>query len=328
MGDILSQNEIDDLLKALSTGEIDAQEMQTTTQERKIKSHDFRRASKFAKDHIKTLNIIYDNYARLITNFLTGYLRTLVQVDVVTVEALPYSDFSNSVSNPVIMAVIDFAPLTGSIVLEIEPTIAYALVDRILGGKGGVMEKIREFTEIELAIIERIIIQILNLMREPWENVISIRPRLDKIETNAQFAQIVAQNETVALITLSARVGDVDGMINICIPHMVVEPIVSKLSTKFWFSNITKEATPEMKDAIESKVQNTPVQIVAKLGNTTISVADFIGLQPGDVIPLDTNVNDDMEIMVGEMVKFYGKPGVKKNKVAVKVTKVVKKEGE
>lgn len=328
MGDILSQNEIDDLLKALSTGEIDAQQMQTTTQEKKVKSHDFKRASKFAKDHIKTLNIIYDNYARLVTNFLTGYLRTLVQVDVVTVEALPYSDFSNSVSNPVILAVIDFAPLTGSIILEIEPHVAYSLVDRILGGKGTSMDKVREFTEIELAIIERIIIQILNLMREPWENVLSIRPRLDKIETNAQFAQIVAQNETVALITLSAKVGDVDGMINICIPHMVVEPIVSKLSTKFWFSNVTKEATPEMKVAIENKVQNTPAPIKAILGKTTIYVNDFIDLQPGDVLPLDSNINEDMEVMVGDMLKFYAKPGVKKNKVALKITKVVKKEDE
>ena len=134
MGDILSQNEIDDLLRALSSGEINAQEIQTTTHERKVKTHDFRRASKFAKDHIKTLNIIYDNYARLVTNFLTGYLRTLVQVDVVSVEALPYSDFSNSVANPVIMAVVDFAPLSGSIIFEIEPHIAYALVDRIPGG--------------------------------------------------------------------------------------------------------------------------------------------------------------------------------------------------
>lgn len=328
MGDILSQNEIDDLLKALSTGEIDAQEIQTTKQEKKVRTHDFRRASKFAKDQIKTLNIIYDNYARLVTNFLTGYLRTLVQVDVVTVEALPYSDFSNSVSNPVILAIIDFAPLTGSIILEMEPHVAYSLVDRILGGKGSSMERIREFTEIELAIIERIIIQILNLMREPWENVLSIRPRLDKIETNAQFAQIVAQNETVALITLSARVGDVDGMINICIPHMVVEPIVSKLSTKFWFSNVEKEATPEMKESIENKVENTLVPVRAVLGKTSISVNDFIELQPGDVLPLDTGVNDDMEILVGNLMKFYATPGVKKNKVAVKISKVLKREDE
>ncbi len=328
MGDILSQNEIDDLLKALSTGEIDAHEMQTTTQEKKVKNHDFKRASKFAKDHIKTLNIIYDNYARLVTNFLTGYLRTLVQVDVVTVEALPYSDFSNSVSNPVILAIIDFAPMTGSIIFEIEPNISYALVDRILGGRGISMERVREFTEIELAIIERIIIQILNLMREPWENVISIRPRLDKIETNAQFAQIVAQNETVALITLSARIGDVDGMINICIPHMVVEPIVSKLSTKFWFSTVEKEATPEMKESIETRVENTRVPVKAVLGKSIISVQEFLDLQPGDVLPLDTGVNDDMEIHIGSHLKFYATPGVKKNKVAVKITRVLKKEEE
>ncbi len=328
MGDILSQNEIDDLLKALSTGEIDAQEIQTTKQEKKIRLHDFRRASKFAKDQIKTLNIIYDNYARLVTNFLTGYLRTLVQVDVVSVEALPYSDFSNSVSNPVILSIIEFAPLSGSIILEMEPHVAFALVDRILGGKGSSMERVREFTEIELAIIERIIIQILNLMREPWENVLSIRPRLDKIETNAQFAQIVAQNETVALITLSARVGDIDGMINICIPHMVVEPIVSKLSTKFWFSNVEKEATPEMKESIENKVENTLVPIRAVLGKTSISVSEFIEMQPDDVLPLDTGVNDDMEILVGNLLKFYATPGVKKNKVAVKISKVLKREDE
>jgi len=328
VGDILSQHEIDELLKALSSGEIDAHQIQSTQQEKKAKIHDFRRASKFAKDHIKTLNIIYDNYARLVTNFLTGYLRTLVQVDVVSVEAMPYSDFSNSVSNPVIIAIIDFAPLTGSIILEIEPNIAYALVDRILGGKGSSMERVREFTEIELAILERIIIQILNLMREPWENVLSIRPRLDKIETNAQFAQIVAQNETIALITLSARVGDVDGMINICIPHVVVEPVVAKLSTKFWFSTVEKEATPEMKQSIESKIKNTVVPVRVILGKTNILVSDFAELQVGDVLPLDTGVNDDMEVLVGDLLKFYGTPGVRKNKVACKITKVVKKEDD
>ncbi len=328
MGDILSQNEIDDLLKALSSGEINAHEIQTTTQERKIKTHDFRRASKFAKDHIKTLNIIYDNYARLVTNFLTGYLRTLVQVDVVSVEALPYSDFSNSVANPVIMAVVDFAPLSGSIIFEIEPHIAYALADRILGGKGSTMERVREFTEIELAIIERITIQMLNLMREPWENVLSIRPRLDKIETNAQFAQIVAQNETVALITLSARIGEADGMMNICIPHMVVEPIVSKLSTRFWFSNVEKEATPEMKRDIEKGVQSTAVPVKAVLGRTKITVGDFLELQSGDVLALDSGVNEELEVRVGDLLKFYAIPGVRKNKEAVKITRVVKKEEE
>lgn len=326
MGDILSQNEIDELLKALNTGEIDVHQMQNTTQEKKIKSHDFRRPSKFAKDHLKTLHIINENYSRLVTNFLSGYLRTLVQVEVISVEPLQYLEFTNSISNPVVLGVIDFTPLTGQIILEMAPNIAYALIDRILGGKGNSIEKIRGFTEIELAIIERIIIQILNLMREPWENVISIRPRLEKIETNAQFAQIISPNEIVALVTLSARVGEVEGMINICIPHMVVEPIISKLSTRLWFSSVEKESTKETKDSIESKIENTIIPIKAILGKTTISVNDFVEIQPGDVIPLETLVNGDLEILVGDLLKFYATPGVKKNKVAVKISEVIRRE--
>lgn len=328
MGDILSQYEIDELLKALNTGEIDVQQMQTTTQEKKIRSHDFRRPSKFAKDHLKTLNIIYDNYARMVTNFLTGYLRTLVQVDVISVESLAYIDFSNSIANPVIFAVVDFSPLSGSIIFEIEPVIAFALVDRILGGKGYSMEKVRDFTEIELAIIERIIIQVLNLMRESWENVVSIKPRLERIETNVQFAQIIAPNEMVALITLRARVGGIEGIINICIPHMVVEPIASKLSTRFWFSAIEKETTKEIKQAIENKIQYTVVPVRAVLGKTLITVSDFLELQLGDVLPLDKSVSGDIEVLVGELTKFCAKPGVRKNRIALKITEVIKREDE
>ena len=199
------QSEIDELLKALNTGEIDVYEINNKKRKRKVKLYDFRRPNKFAKDHIKTLNIIHDNYARLITNFLSGYLRTLVQVEVISVEAVTYNEFNNSISNPALFAVIDFSPLPGSIILEISPSIAYALIDRILGGKGNTLEKLRDFTEVEIAIIERIIIQTVNLMREPWENVIEIKPRLEKIETNAQFAQIVSANETIALITLGAK---------------------------------------------------------------------------------------------------------------------------
>lgn len=328
MGDILSQNEIDELLKALNTGEIDVQNISTTPEEKKVRNHDFRRPSKFAKDHIKTLNIIHDNYARLLTNFLSGYLRTLVQVEVISVEAIAYYEFNNSISNPAVLAIVDFSPLSGSIIYEMAPPIAYALIDRILGGKGSPMDKIREFTEVELAIVERIIIQVLNLMREPWENVIAIRPRLEKIETNAQFAQIISANEMVALITLSVKVGDVEGMINICIPHMVVEPIVSKLSTKFWFSNSEKEKVNENKDTIGHKIENTKVPVRAVLGRATILVNDFLELQPGDVIPLDSSVSGNLEILVGDLLKFYGTPGVKKNRVAIKVVEVVKGEEE
>jgi flagellar motor switch protein FliM len=326
VGDILSQNEIDELLRALTTGDIDVQQIQSTKTEKKIKLHDFKKPPKFANDHKRTLQFINENYARLVQSFLSGYLRSLVQVDVLSVDALQYSEFSNSLANPVVLAIVDFSPLNGSIIFEMDPSIAYSLIDRILGGRGSAMDRVRSFTEIELAILERIIIQILNLMREPWESIISIKPRLEKIETNAQFAQIIHPNEMVALITLNVVVGEVKGMINICIPHMVVEPIMPKLSTKLWFTNIENEKIEHNKQDIEFKIEHTYVPVRALLGRTVINVSEFLDLQAGDVIPLETNVNGDLEVLVGDLPKFHAKPGVKKNKVAVKITEVMRRE--
>jgi len=326
VGDILSQNEIDELLRALTTGDIDVQQIQSTKTEKKVKLHDFKKPPKFANDHKRTLQFINENYARLVQSFLSGYLRSLVQVDVLSVDALQYSEFSNSLANPVVLGIVDFSPLNGSIIFEMDPSIAYSLIDRILGGRGSAMDRVRSFTEIELAILERIIIQILNLMREPWESIISIKPRLEKIETNAQFAQIIHPNEMVALITLNVVVGEVKGMINICIPHMVVEPIMPKLSTKLWFTNIENEKIEHNKQDIEFKIEHTYVPVRALLGRTVINVSEFLDLQAGDVIPLETSVNGDLEVLVGDLPKFHAKPGVKKNKVAVKITEVMRRE--
>ncbi len=326
MGDILSQNEIDRLLQQLSTGELDVKEFNMENAQKKVRNHDFRRPSKFAKDHLRTIQIINENYARLLTNFLSGYLRTLVQVDVQTVQAMQYSEFTNSIANPAVLGIINFNPLPGSIIFEINPSIAYSLIDRILGGRGFIMEKMRGFTEIELAILMRIISQMLGLMRDPWENVTTIRPSLDRIETNAQFAQLMSPNEMVVLITFTARIGEVEGLLNLCIPHMTVEPVMSKLSTKLWFSLIEHGSTEESKEAIERKIEESKIPVSAILGRTTISVHDFLMLQPGDVLSLNTNVDGKIEVIVGDMLKFYGKPGARNKRMAVNITDIVREE--
>lgn len=326
MGDILSQNEIDRLLQQLNTGELDVKEFNKESSKKKIRNHDFRRPSKFAKDHIRTIQIINENYARLLTNFLSGYLRTLVQVDVQTVQALQYSEFTNSIANPAVLGIINFSPLPGSIIMEINPSIAYSLIDRILGGKGFTMDKMRGFTEIELAILMRLISQMLGLMQDPWENVTTIRPILDRIETNAQFAQLMSPNEMVVLVTFTAKIGEVEGLLNICIPHMTVEPVMNKLSTKLWFSLIEHGSTEESRKAIETKVEESKIPISAVLGRATITVNDFLMLQQGDVLSLDTDVNGKIEIIVGNMVKFLGKPGARNKKAAVKITDVIREE--
>lgn len=325
MSEVLSQNEIDALLSALNSGEIDVREIKEEKEERKVKDYNFKIPNKFAKDHTRTLQILHENFSRLLQTYLSGYLRALVQIEVISVDQLTYNEFTNSMPNPSVLGIVDFAPLTGSIIIEMTPSISFAMIERILGGTGHAFERARGFTEIELSLLEKILGQIINYFRDPWKNVIELRPKLKKIETNPQFAQIMSPNETVALITLNTKVGNIEGMMHICIPHLVIEPVIPKLSTKFWFSGINKEITGNDLKIIEKKIQSTVLPVRVVLGSSDIAVRDFLGLQVGDVIPLNTAYNDDLKIFVGNLLKFHGKPGLKNNRVAVKITRVERK---
>lgn len=328
MSEVLSQSEIDALLSALNSGELNVHEIKEEKEEKKIKVYDFKIPNKFAKDQLRTLQIIHENFSRLLQTYLSGYLRALVQIEVISVDQLTYYEFSNSIPNPSILGIIDFSPLTGSILLEMTPSISFAMIERVLGGSGYSFERSRGFTEIEQTLIEKILNQILNLLKDPWKNVIELRPKLKKIETNTQFAQIMSPNETVALITLNTKIGNVEGMIHICIPHIVIEPIINKLTTKFWFSGLNKEITNNEFKTIEKRIQTTLLPIRAVLGNSELTVSEILCLQVGDVIKLDSNINDDLKIFVGNRLKFYAKPGLKKSKLAIKITNVEKKGDE
>ena len=167
MSDVLSQHEIDNLLVAISSGELDADEFKHTTTEKQIKNYDFKRPSKFSKEHLRTLNIIFEHYGRLLATNLPAYLRKNVQVEVVNAEAVTYSEFTNALSNPVLLGIIDFAPLDGQIIIELADNLGYAIIDRMLGGAGYPLEKVRDFSEIEMSIIERIFNICTNLLRSP-----------------------------------------------------------------------------------------------------------------------------------------------------------------
>ena len=171
--------------------------------EKKVKEYDFARPSKFSKEHLRTMEMIFEHYGRLLSTNLPVYLRKNVQVEVVNSEAVTYSEFSNALSNPVLLGIVNFAPLKGNIILEMASNLGYAIVDRMLGGRGDPMDKVREFSEIELLIIERIMIVCVNLLREPWENVADIHPRLERIETNSQYAQIISPSEMIAIVTIT-----------------------------------------------------------------------------------------------------------------------------
>ena len=325
MGEVLSQNEIDSLLQALSTGELGVEEMKDSD-EKQIKDYDFARPAKFSKEHLRTLEIIFEHYGRLLSTNLPVYLRKSVQVEVVNSEAVIYSEFANALSNPVLLGIVNFAPLNGTIIMELAANLGFAMVDRMLGGAGLPLEKNRDFSEIELIIIERILTVCVNLLKEPWENVIDIHPRLERIETNSQFAQIISPSEMIAIVTLNIKVGDVEGLMNICLPYITLEDVMDKLNTKYWYASMQSKNEEEYTEVIESLIAKAPIPVKAILGKSVISVNDFVGLQQGDIIRLDKKVGQELDVYVGNIRKFTALPGASGDGYAVRITSVIREE--
>ena len=325
MGEVLSQSEIDNLLAALSTGELDAEEMKGTT-EKPVKEYDFARPAKFSKEHLRTLEIIFEHYGRLLSTNLPVYLRMNVQVSVINSEALTFSEFSNSLPNPVILGITNFHPLNGNIMIEVASNLGFAFIDRMLGGQGDTLEKSREFSEIELSILEKFLVICTRLMREPWKNVVELDPMLERVETNPQFAQIIAPTEMISIVTLNIKIGDVEGLMNVCLPFFTLEDIMDKLNTKFWFSTMQNNVDEDYHEQIEDMINHVEMPIRAVLGSSSISLQDFVNLQIGDIIRLDTKVAEELEVYVGNIKKFTALPGAVKKYYAVRITSVIREE--
>ncbi|MDD6266515.1 MAG: flagellar motor switch protein FliM [Clostridium sp.] len=325
MGEVLSQNEIDNLLKQLSSGELDVDEY-IDKPSQKIKDYDFARPAKFSKEHLRTLEIIFEHFCRLVSTNLPAYLRKNVQMEVVNSEAVTYSEFTNALSNPVLLGIVNFEPLKGNIVIELASNLGYSIVDRMLGGTGEPLEKVLDYSEIELSILERIFTICINLLREPWKNVVEIEPRLERIETNSQFAQIISPSEMIAIVTINMKIGDVVGLMNICLPFITLEDVMDKLNTKYWYSTMQTSDDGRYVDVIETAISKAQIPVRAVLGNSTISVNDFVNLQKGDIIKINRQYEAELDVYVGNMLKFKALPGSSSENYAVKITKVIREE--
>ena len=325
MGDVLSQKEIDELLAAFSSGEMGVEDLNSTA-EKPVKNYDFKRPSKFSREHLRTLEIIFENYGRLLSTHLPGYLRKSVSVEVMNSEATIFSEFSNALSNPVLLGIVDFKPLEGNILIELSGNLGYAMIDRMLGGGGAPLEKLRDVTEIEVSILSRIFTIITNLLHDPWVNVVNLQPRLTRIETNSQFAQMIAPNETVAIVTMTVKVGTIEGMMNVCLPYSVLEDVIDKLNTKFWYSTMQVRDEMVYKEFIESAIIKARIPIKVILGHSTISVNEMINMQSGDIIKLDSKIEDELNVYVGNIRKFTALPGSSSDSYAVKISTIVREE--
>lgn len=322
--EILSQHEIDALLSAITSGEMDAEELKKEEQEQKVRVYDFKRALRFSKDQIRSIARIHENFARLLTTFFSGQLRTYVNISVASVDQIPYEEFIRSIPKMTILNVYSVEPLEGRILMEVNPNIAYSMMDRILGGRGHSEKQAENLTEIETLIMSQLFEKSVTNLQDAWSTIVDIHPILEEFEVNPQFLQMVSPNETVVVVSLNTQIGDISGMINICIPHIVLEPIIPKLSVHYWMETGTKERDPETYEQISQHIKRVDVEAKAILGRSTITVNELLKLKQNDIITLDQSIDEPLEFVINNEPKMLVQAGKVNKKIAVQVLEEIK----
>lgn len=323
--EVLSQHEIDALLSAISSGEMDAEELKTEEEEKRIRVYDFKRALRFSKDQIRSIYRIHENFARLLTTFFSAQLRTYVDISVASVDQIPYEEFIRSIPRMTILNLYSLEPLEGRVVMEVNPNIAFGLLDRLLGGKSNNVSKVDNLTEIETLLLSQLFEKVTDSLREAWSSIVEIDPYLEELEVNPQFLQMVSPNETVVVVSLNTEVGNASGMINICIPHIVLEPIIPKLSVHYWMQKSDKKRDPHTYEELTRNIKGMVVEAKAILGHAKINMNDLLHLKVEDVIKLNKKIDEPMILEINEEPKFYVQVGKVKDQVSVQVLDEIRK---
>jgi flagellar motor switch protein FliM len=322
LADILSQQEIDALLTALNTGELKASDV--TEKKEKVKVYDFKRAMRYSKEQLRSITRIHENFTRMMTSYLSAQLRTYVQIEIDLVDQVNYHEFIASIPTRTILNVFEVKPMDGKMVMEINPPVVYAILERLLGGHGDASTRNGTLTEIETVLMQKIFSRTSAMYQEVWKNIENMKVKWEAIESNPQFIQIASPNDTVIVIALHTTIGEVTGRMTLCLPHLIVEPVLPKLSTHQWLSTMAKTNVSQQ-DKLKQNLDTVRIPVVAELGRATLPVSDLLNLQVGDVIGIETG---KLQVKVGHSTRFLGNPGLQKGRYAVQIDQVINTEGD
>src|SRR5690625_3685548 len=308
---------------------MDADELKKEEKEQKVRVYDFKRALRFSNDQIRGITRIHENYARLLTTFFAAQLRTYVNISVASVDQIPYEEFIRSIPKMTILNIYSVEPLEGRILMEVNPNIAYALLDRLLGGKGSSINKIDSLTEIDTMLMSQLFEKAVVNLEEAWASLIEIDPILEEFEVNPQFLQMVSPNETVVVVSFTTEIGDTSGMIHICIPYIVLEPVIPKLSDHYWMQTVDhRKKDPQAYENISHHLEEVEVEAKAILGETTININQFLYLDKDDIITLQQPIDQPLQLEINDQPKFYVQPGIRKKKLSVQILEKIKEVNE
>lgn len=343
----LSQNQVESLLKAMETVEGGppkveppkiSKEKSTTAAAGarpvspiggpnvRVTAYDFKRPERVGKDQMRAMHSLHESLARNFGASVSSMLRTMIEVKLLSVDQLTYSEFVFSLDNPSCFNVLTPLPLNGNWILDIAPTLSYAIIDRMLGGDPDPNETIRRpLTEIENRLIGRVVDLFLGRLKEAWENIVDLELEVEKVESNPQLVQIVPPNEVVILIGFEVLLGKNRGMMNLCIPFNTIETFNSRLSRNGWVGYGKGTPTEESRGQVSSSMSDAPVDIVVTLARSKIRTGDLLELAVGDIITTEKEVASLLELAVQDVPKFNASVGAFKGKKAVRIESVLEK---
>ncbi len=319
---VLAQWEIDSLLGAL--GGATPAEASAADDPRPVKLYDFRRPDKFAKDHLRALQMVHESFSRQFSTALSSYLRTGVNVHLGSIEQVLYDDYIGQLPNPTLVSLLSMAPLPGRMTLELSLELAFLMLDRLLGGTGRSGRANREFTEIELALVRNMLHYATQSLHDAWANVISLTPRVEEIVLNPQIVQAALSGEAAAMMIIEVKLFDAGGTISLCLPHSMVEPILGRFSAQLLLGS-GAHASAEVFN-FERPLRDVTLPFAVELGTAQVSVRDLASLVAGDVLRLDTGPADGLKVLVEGHPKFKCVPGMVNRALAVQITEVITDE--
>ncbi|MHB9027362.1 MAG: flagellar motor switch protein FliM [Candidatus Latescibacterota bacterium] len=319
MAEILSQEEIDALLSAVSFGEEVQVQAEPTRSEKVINTYDFRHPARVSKDQLRTLQNLHDNFARLLSATFSTLQRAIIEINLVSVDQITYSEFIMSLSSPSCTYTFRVDPLDGIAIIDFSQSVVFSFVDRLFGGRGTSIVTEREITWIEKSVMNNIINRTLRDLERTWERIIPLECNVEMLETNPEFVQVVPASETVVLISFELKSENVSGLINLCYPYISIEPIALRLGGQNLVSS-AKEVPREELMKNRQRIKLFKAMIRACLGNAEVTVQDLMNLKTNDIITLHTRLKDDIEIYIEDELKFYGKAGLSGKNRAVQIT--------
>ncbi|MEA2062228.1 MAG: flagellar motor switch protein FliM [Gemmatimonadota bacterium] len=333
MSKILSQEEIDALLSgdsatsaAAPVAEVggDEEGLPDDQKDKLVSLYDFKHPNRVSKDQLRTIQTIHESFARGFATHLSTRLRSLVDIDLTSVDQLTYSEFIMSMADPSAVYIFNIKELEGDAILEVSPQLVLYIIDRSFGGEGGVSQEAREITIIEQNVMKKIVDNALDHLVRSWQNITPLTLELKDFETNPQLIQISPPGETAIMISFEVKIADFSSLLNLCFPYFVLEDVMPKLSAQHQIAHSQKKKTRHDEGIVQRKLKMADIPLKVELGQTELALRDILALEVGDILQLDNRLEELLEVNIGESAKFLAKPGVFRNHKAVKIVSEIK----